>query len=218
MRSVRPLLTQGNGKLGGSIFHFDLLAVTTCPGRSAACAACYATQGRYVFPQVRERLAWNGEQSRRKDFARRLAREIHRKGILVVRLHSSGDFYSRAYARQWLAVMRQCPRVRFYFYTRSWRVPAIAPLLEAMARLPNCRAWYSIDADTGVPERVPPGVRLAYLQVQADERPARADLVFRVRRLRRQRRRVGLPMVCPHETPEGRAREVNCGNCGYCWL
>ncbi len=212
MRSVRPLLSVGNGKLGSSIYHFDLPAVRTCPGRSAVCEqACYATQGRFVFPQVRERLAWCYQQSRRGDFAPRLVQEIRRKGVLVVRLHVSGDFYDAAYAAKWLAVMRQCPRVRFYFYTRSWRVPGIAAVLEQMAALRCCRAWYSIDHATGVPERVPAGVRLAYLQVTEGERPELVDLLFRVRRLRRQ----ALPLVCPHETPQG--RETNCGHCGRCW-
>jgi hypothetical protein len=206
----------GNGKLGQSIYHFDLAAVVTCPGRSAVCEqVCYATANRFRFPQVQERLQWCYRQSRRADFAERLVREIHRKGVLVVRLHVSGDFYDAAYAAKWLAVMRQCPRARFFFYTRSWRVPAIAAVLEQMAALRCCRAWYSIDRDTGVPERVPVGVRLAYLQITEGERPELVDLLFRVRRLRRQR--VPLSLVCPHETPQGQSRGANCGNCGRCW-
>src|SRR5438105_591801 len=110
MRSVRPLLAMGNGKLGQSIFHFDLPAVSTCPGRSAVCEQmCYARRGRFLFPQVQERLRWCFEQSRRADFATRMATEIRRKGILLVRVHVSGDFYSAQYAAKWLAVMRQCP-------------------------------------------------------------------------------------------------------------
>ncbi|HXG09295.1 MAG TPA: hypothetical protein VNK04_05855 [Gemmataceae bacterium] len=128
----------------------------------------------------------------------------------------SGDFYDALYAAHWLDVMKACQRTRFYFYTRSWRVPAIAEVLEAMAALRCCRAWYSIDAQTGVPASVPQGVRLAYLQV-GEEGPALADLMFRVRRLRRQPQRIGLPLLCPHETPQGRARDVNCGTCGFCW-
>jgi hypothetical protein len=144
-----------------------------------------------------------------------MAQEIRRKGVLVIRLHVAGDFYDEAYAAKWLAVMRQCPRAKFYFYTRSWRVPEVAAVLERMAALRCCRAWYSIDHQTGVPERVPLGVRLAYLQVAEGEQPELADLMFRVRRLRRQR--LPLSLVCPHETPEGRSHDANCGNCGRCW-
>jgi hypothetical protein len=216
VKNVRALLVLGNSKLGGSIAHFDLPAEATCPGRSDACErVCYARGGRFLYPAVQERLRWNYAQSRRSDFAERMAREIRRRGILVLRLHVSGDYYDAAYAAKWLAVMRACPRVRFYFYTRSWRVPAIAAVLEQMAALRCCRVWYSIDSATGVPERVPAGVRLAYLQVEEGEQPELADLLFRVRRLRQ--RRVPLALVCPHETAQGRANEVNCGNCGRCW-
>jgi Gene product 88 len=216
MRNVRPLLAMGNGKLGQSIYHFDLLPVVTCPGRSSVCEqVCYARSGHFLFPQVQERLQWCYQQSRRKDFAERLAREIRRKGVLVVRAHVSGDFYNAVYAAKWLAVMRQCPRTTFYFYTRSWRVPEIAAVLEEMATLRCCRAWYSIDHETGVPDRVPLGVRLAYLQVKEGEEPELADLMFRVRSLRRKR--VPLSLVCPHETPQGKANDTNCGNCGRCY-
>jgi hypothetical protein len=144
-----------------------------------------------------------------------MALEIRRKGVLVVRIHCAGDFYSAAYARKWLAVMRQCPGTKFYFYSRSWRVPEIATVLEKMAMLRCCRPWYSIDRETGLPERVPVGVHLAYLQVTEGEEPELADLMFRVRRL--LRKRVPLSLVCPHETPQGRTNDTNCGNCGRCW-
>jgi hypothetical protein len=216
VKNVRALLVLGNRKLGGSIAHFDLPAVSTCPGRSDVCEqACYARGGRFLYPAVQERLRWNYAESQRRDFAARMAREIRRKGVLVVRVHVSGDYYDGAYAAKWLAIMRTCLGVKFYFYTRSWRIPAIAAVLEQMAALPNCRAWYSIDNGTGAPERVPTRVRLAYLQVEEGEQPEPADLVFRVRRLRGQR--LALPLVCPHETPQGRVADVNCGNCGRCW-
>jgi hypothetical protein len=176
---------------------------------------CYATKGHFLFQGVQERLAWNLEQSQREDFVPRMVKEIRRRGCIVIRLHVAGDFHSAEYAAKWLEVMRQCPKPRYYFYSRSWRVPEIAPLLEQMALLKCCRAWYSIDAETGVPERVPVGVRLAYLQVHEDEQPELVDLYFRVRRLRRQR--LPLTLVCPSETPRGRDRDTNCGSCRRCW-
>ena len=33
--------------------------------------------------------------------------------------------------------MRASPDARFFFYTRSWRVPAVLPVLAEMAALPN---------------------------------------------------------------------------------
>lgn len=133
---------------------------------------------------------------------------------MVCRVHTSGDLYGPAYARKWLSVMRQCPGVRFYLYTRSYRVPAIAEVLEQMAALENVRIWFSVDEDTGVPERIPEDVKLAYLQLTEDDLPEQADLVFRVKRLRKT---IPLPMTCPTETVKGKEAGTTCGSCGKCF-
>lgn len=210
----RGLLVQGNRKIGSAIHHWDLPAVSTCPGRSDLCsAACYARSGRYRFKTVTDRLEWCYQQSLREDFSTRMVAEIKRKGALVVRLHCSGDLYSAEYALKWLEVMRQCPKVRFYLYSRSWRIESIAAVLEQMAALRCARIWFSIDSETGIPAKVPVGVRLAYLQVNQDEKPELLDLLFVVRRLRRHARRVSLPLLCPEQA--GQAE--NCGDCKRCF-
>ncbi len=218
MATIRALLAQGNGKLGQSIHHFDLPSIATCPGRSRACeAVCYASRGRFRADLVRNRLRWCLQQSRREDFADCMVDEIRRKGVLVVRIHVSGDIYNVPYAEKWLSVFHRCPATRFFLYTRSWRVPEIAVVLEQMAERDNVRVWYSADPDTGLPEPVPTGVRVAWMQSSEDD-PQLGNLVFRVRRLRTEPiGRVGLPIVCPHETPDGHDQNVNCGNCGHCW-
>jgi hypothetical protein len=214
MKTVRPLPTQGNGKVGSSIHLWSIPAIGTCPGSTELCrSVCYADSGRFALRGVRGRLDWCYRQAIREDFVPRMVGEIRRKGVLVLRLHVWGDFFSREYAEKWLSVMRQLPRVRFYFYTRPWRVAEIAPVLEQMAALTCCRAWYSLDRQTGIPATVPQGVRLAYLQVEADEEPELLDLLFVVRRLKRHARRVSLPLLCPHQAE----RRQNCGECGRCF-
>jgi len=99
----------------------------------------------------------------------------------------------------------------FFIKTRDHGATDVAPILEEMAKLRCCRLWNSLDAGTGLPESVPPGVRLAYIQVNGD-RPEQADLVFRVRRLRKEATG-GLP-VCPQAPPKG--KETTSGNCGIC--
>ena len=114
-------------------------------------------------------------------------------------------------------MFRRCPAATFYFYTRSWRVEAVRPVLERVAGLENVRAWYSADAETGCPESPPAGVRVAWLQTDGGE-PVAGDLVFRDGPLRGSRSpRTALPLVCPSETPAGHRAGVNCGNCGHCW-
>src|SRR5206468_648529 len=106
--------------------------------------------------------------------------------------------------------------VRFYAYTRSWRNPRIAPVLEAMAAESNCRLWYSCDQETGGPDSMPEHVRIAWLMTSNEEAPS-GDLVFRVRGLRREpARRIGLVLVCPTENGTT-ARHTDCERCGNCW-
>lgn len=218
MDTVRGLLSLGNTKVGASIHLWGIPAVETCPGRTALCSsACYTNTGRFLLPAVQDRMRWNLEQANRDDFVPRMVKEIRRKGCLVIRVHSSGDFFDASYAEKWLSIMRQCPKPRYYWYSRSWRCNDVVPVLEQMAALRCCRAWYSVDAETGLPDSVPPGVRLSYLQTAEDEEPEVYDLIFRVRRLRKLTRRVSLPMTCPAETPEGKSRDINCGSCQRCW-
>jgi len=213
-----PLLVKGNSKLGKSVWSWSLEAGRTCPGKSPACAKeCYAAAGAYVYPSVIRGQRRRLRISRRPDFVDRMVREIHRVKPAVVRVHASGDFYSAAYVRAWVEVARLCPDVRFYAYTRSWRLPAIAAELRRLARLTNVRLWYSCDKDTGIPASKPARVRLAWMQTAEADVPPRSDLVFRVVRLRKRvAKRIGLTMVCPVENG-ATGHRTDCGRCGVCW-
>lgn len=217
MATVRPLLVMGNDKLSQGVFHFDLPAIRTCPGKSKLCSGfCYATRSRFAFPQVQERLAWNFEQSKRSDFVDRMASELFRKGVLLMRWHCAGDVYSPTYARKLLEVMSRTDHTTFWFYTRSWRVETIFPLLKAMSFLKNCKVWFSADCETGYPPEVPENVRVAWMQTEEDEDTQASELIFRVPELRR----TPLPLlgtVCPPETPEGKKKGVTCATCRLCW-
>jgi hypothetical protein len=211
------LLTKGNDKIGGQVYAFNLPAKVTCPSVSAACDNCYAERGRWRFPAVREALAWNLRASRRGYFVAEMVEELRRRRVRVLRLHSSRDLYDAAYARKWVRVLERSPGVTAYGYTRSWRVPAIRPALTELAALPNVRLWYSADEDTGMPEDVPPGVRVAWLLQRNDEAvPAGVGLIFRVHPLRREPlKRIGLTLVCPAE--QGREHSTTCSTCARCW-
>lgn len=208
------LLVQGNLKVGSAVHHWDLPPIKTCPGRSKTCEkACYATKSRYTFPVVKDRLEWCYQQSLRDDFSELMADNIKQLGVLVLRIHCSGDFYDAAYAEKWLDVMRMCKGVRYYLYSRSWRIPSIADKLEQMAALKSCRVWYSIDKDMERPLVIPVNVRLAYLQVEKEEEPESIDLRFVVRKLKRHAQQVSLPMLCPQQA--GNAE--NCCDCRKCF-
>ena len=213
----RNLLTRGNGKLGEGIHAWSLPAVETCPGRSALCErVCYARTGRYRTQFMQDRLAENLDAALAEDFVARVTAEIHRRGVHTLRIHVSGDFFSPEYARKWLAIARRAGDTRLYTYTRSWRLPEVAPVLAELAGLRNVRLWYSCDAETGPPVEIPPRVRVAFLQTDAEEKPA-GNLVFRVKRLRAvPARRVGLTLICPRETGLQEAAAVTCTSCRRC--
>lgn len=209
------LLQLGNSKLGRAIHVWSLPALETCPGSTEVCRnLCYALRHRFRFDSVKRRLDWNFQQSLRDDFVERMLAELRASGALVLRLHVAGDFYDADYVRRWVAIIKRSPRVRFYGYTRSWRVASIVPALEELASCRAMRLWYSADEATGVPAAMPPTVRTAFLQTSADPPPQGVDLVFRPARLRQ------LPassLVCDHETPVGKQSGVTCGSCTRCF-
>ena len=217
------MLTQGNRKLGGRlIWSFSLPSAwpDVCVGMSELCRQhCYARRVEALRPAVLARYEANYRLSLAPDFASCVRAFLVWRGVAVVRLHVGGDFYSPDYAGKWLRVMRRLPGVRFYFYTRAWRDESVRVVLERMAALPNCRAWYSCDRETGVPSAVPPRVRLAWLSVTADDLPPpSAGLVFRTRALRRREAtRLNGVRVCPGEDGVPRGDEVTCERCQLCW-
>jgi hypothetical protein len=212
---MRNLLTRGNTKLGEAIHGWSIPAGPCCPGKSSLCSkVCYAQAGFYRMPAVKVKLAENLAAALLPDFSSRLAREIRRRGVHILRIHVSGDFFDAEYAWKWSEIVAWRPRTTFYAYTRSWRVPEIVPELHRLATWPNVRLWYSCDAETGLPENVPPGVRIAYLQTQPAQVP-QGDLVFRVRELRRKAA-TRIP-VCASEVTTPRPADVTCTSCRLCY-
>ncbi len=220
------MLTPGNDKLGQQqrIWAFGLPSRQTCPGCSPVCAhVCYSAHLERRRPSVHLHYLRNLLVSQRADFGPRLLRFLASHQVKVVRIHSAGDFYSPAYARQWLAIIRRAPAVRFYAYTRSWRVSAIQLVLVALAKQSNLRLWFSCDRSTGLPRCLPPRVGLAWLMARPEDLPPAADLVFRTSPLRTRvqkyvswERRAGRALVCPVENGVTGPR-TTCSQCGLCW-
>jgi hypothetical protein len=215
MKTQRNLLSLGNAKLGEGIYTFSIPAVTTCPGSSPACRQeCYALRGnfRHAQPHYNRALA----ATREEGFAGRMTSEVKRRWAGCVRIHVSGDFYSAEYVRAWVAIATACPQTRFYAYTRSWRVPEMAGALADLVKCRNVRLWYSCDKDTGIPAKVARRVKLAWMQTAEDDLPRRADLVFRVHRLRKTvAKRVALALVCPVKNG-ATGHRTDCGRCRVC--
>lgn len=139
---TRNLLTF-NDSLG--VHTFNIPAWSTCPGRTEFCAAsCYARKGNFLYGNVIAGQHARFEDSRLPDFVERMTREIVRRGVTLLRIHSSGDFYSLTYLEAWREIARRCPGTRFFVYTRTWRIPEYRAALDAISE-PNLVVWYSTD-------------------------------------------------------------------------
>jgi len=161
----------------------------------------------------------NLRRSRGRGFVQRIRALLIANHVRVLRIHAGGEFGSVRYAKKWLTIIRRTPRVRFFTYTRSWRIPAIREVLDEMAAEPNLQLWYSADRDTGVPASVPDRVRIAWLMTTREDHPPRpVDLIFRVHSLRRQAQAAieGSP-ICPAEDGVPRERPMTCDQCRTCW-
>jgi len=217
------VLTSGNKKLGSDlIWGFGLPSgrASICAGMTATCRKhCYAVRTEQYRATAKIHYEKNLKLTRKKDFVRRMRAFLIAHHVRVVRIHTGGEFYSARYARKWRRIVRRSPRVRFFAYSRAWRVPAIRAELEALAREPNCQIWFSVDRDTGVPDVLPEPVRLAWLMTATDDvPPVPVDLIFRVRALRRRPlATLGDSPVCPAEDGFDRPVPATCDTCRTCW-
>jgi hypothetical protein len=148
--------TTGNSKLeytgrknGCFVYAFGLPSMITCPYKGVCQNYCYASYGRYTFPNVMDRVSDNLAFSRSPSFVEEAVKEINiiqreSKDIpVVIRLHDSGDFYSEEYIRSWYSIMSQTPDVRYYAYTKSF------PLIESIEDIPRPKNFNYIPSKGG---------------------------------------------------------------------
>lgn len=96
-----------------------------CPAAGACAKLCYARHGTYRFSNVHAAHLRNlqmvlddlaGWEARLTHELRNRRRYHHHK---LVRIHDGGDFFSDDYLAAWLRVMRACPHMLFYAYTKE---------------------------------------------------------------------------------------------------
>ena len=99
-------LKNGNSKLGKGIYSFDLPSVTSCPNYSQCQNTCYAQKGRFIFGTTKQSntknfiIALNDISHLQKS----IIKEIKKNDIRTIRIHSSGDFFSKEYFLMWVAI------------------------------------------------------------------------------------------------------------------
>ena len=94
----------------------------TCPAALACKDPCYAKQGSYLFPVVKRNRTDNIISSLDTNFVDSAIQDLNgykKKKYNVVRIHDSGDFYSREYLDKWYSIARAHGDMLFYAYTKS---------------------------------------------------------------------------------------------------
>ena len=114
----------------------------TCPYAGMCADMCYAGQGRLAMPaamDARERnLAKINDLTMPQLRNELLADLANMRTTTHVRIHDSGDFFSRRYYQAWLEVAKQSPDLIFYAYTKS------IPFIDWKAHPDNFRLVQSI--------------------------------------------------------------------------
>ena len=121
------LLTNTNSKIkktaklnGVRLYEFNLPAVSTCPFADTCKEICYADKGTYKYPNVQAKYHFNYELTKNPPaFIEQIQKELIKKRVEYVRIHSSGDFYSMKYLKTWVEIARNNPSIIFYGYTKS---------------------------------------------------------------------------------------------------
>lgn len=99
----------------------------TCPNATVCVAGCYARMGAYVWGNVAAAYEGRLALSKDKHFEEVIVFHIdkliakHKTGDIVLRIHDSGDFYSKEYLEAWMRiaeVFKGEKRVKFYAYTK----------------------------------------------------------------------------------------------------
>jgi len=99
----------------------------TCPSASKCIAGCYAKAGAYVWSTVAKAYENRLSLSRTKGFEQVIVYHLdrlikkHKTGKILIRIHDSGDFYSKEYFETWLKIIQVYQletRIQFYAYTK----------------------------------------------------------------------------------------------------
>lgn len=116
--SVNKKMKKTADAMGVRLFNFGI-RTTTCIGALECKSFCYADRGAYVWGNVRQAYDRRTKASKSESFCENIWEEIVSSRADYVRIHDSGDFYSREYLHKWIKVIESLPHVHFYAYTKS---------------------------------------------------------------------------------------------------
>tara|TARA_Y100000310_G_C20249869_1_gene608579 strand:- start:11 stop:616 length:606 start_codon:yes stop_codon:yes gene_type:complete len=110
-------------EMGLRVYNFGIPAYKTksgkltCPMAKECVEFCYAKKGAYIWKNVYPAFEKRYKITKLFKFPTIITSEIKKKKVDFVRIHDSGDFYSREYLNKWIKVAEINPKVKFYAYT-----------------------------------------------------------------------------------------------------
>ncbi len=116
---MQKLLSLGNGKLDKSILGWSITPIKSCLNCAQCKDDCYAIRPYNRWPVVK--MAWdrNFALAKQGTFSAPIIDQIKRsKNCSAVRVHVAGDFFSQDYVDAWVDIVKSCPEIRFYAYTK----------------------------------------------------------------------------------------------------
>ena len=105
------------------LFNFSIPAyksknnMITCPMADSCIEFCYVRKGMYKMASKWSELKLKA--SLKDDFVEAMNQDIKDKKAEYVRVHDSGDYYSKEYLLKWFQIAQDNPDVKFYSYTNN---------------------------------------------------------------------------------------------------
>lgn len=107
-----------NRKIRGAAI-WNLPTGLSCKSGLQCSSYCYAKKAERMYPNCLPSRIRNMNMSASPFFVGWAILELKSmKGVYIVRLHASGDFYSEEYIRKWYDIMNSVTENRFYAYTK----------------------------------------------------------------------------------------------------
>ena len=124
-------------KLGIKVLNFGISAYKTskgkitCPFAKDCIKFCYAQKGAYIWSNVAPAFEKRYNITKQDNFIQLIQLELNKKKPNFVRVHDSGDFYSRQYLQKWLKIANNNKNINFYAYTNSIQ------FIKELEKIPN---------------------------------------------------------------------------------
>jgi ferredoxin len=112
-------LVKGNSKLH-NILIFDLPSVKTCLNCDDCKDKCYAKKAevQYADTEIYRQTNYHLFLNKPELLKQLIVEQLTNTKMSVVRIHSSGDFFSQSYIDFWNDIIAMFPSIQFYVYTK----------------------------------------------------------------------------------------------------